>query len=189
LLKKYHREQILKSDFYVQGIKWTVDPLLPNNAYLNFAKLGCISNTYKINYYGDPDRDGVAIYAGVPTDRFLVEWPVHSDQVAQRVADYKIGRISLSKLLERSPAINEIDAENTSNRIVDELPAQFCVEVPAKWQILRINHIDIAKDWRLKFRDICVTAFREGFYAIDYHSLLSEGKRRNFYEFSKKKPE
>jgi predicted GNAT superfamily acetyltransferase len=50
---------------------WTYDPLEAKNANLNITKLGCICRTYIPNCYGEM-RDG--LNAGLPSDRFEVEW-------------------------------------------------------------------------------------------------------------------
>ena len=71
-MKKYHRTIAIESRHHIDRIRWTVDPLLPNNAYLNFTKLGGVCSKYYPNYYGDPSEIG--IYKGIPTDRFLLEW-------------------------------------------------------------------------------------------------------------------
>lgn len=184
-LKRYHRKMAIQSEHFVEGIKWTVDPLLPNNAYLNFAKLGCTCDTYKINYYGDPDRDGVEIYAGVPTDRFLVIWPIHNERTNNRMQDYHKDRVNMEQLLGRSPVINRIE-NDTCIYIEDQLPNQFTVEVPSDYQSLRRNSLEIAKDWRMKFREICVEVFGKAWEVFDYHSIVDQGSRRNFYEFKKK---
>ncbi len=64
-------------------ITWTFDPLETRNATLNFHKLGAVCNTYFPNLYGDM-RDG--LNAGLPSDRFQVDWWIASERVAQRLA-------------------------------------------------------------------------------------------------------
>ena len=50
-LKLAQRERVLTQG--VKHITWTFDPLQSLNAHLNFGKLGVISDTYKINFYGE----------------------------------------------------------------------------------------------------------------------------------------
>ncbi len=57
-----------------QGINlmtWTYDPLEAKNANLNINRLGCICRTFIENCYGEMSD---ALNAGLPTDRFEVEW-------------------------------------------------------------------------------------------------------------------
>lgn len=58
---------------------WTVDPLEARNARLNIGKLGCICRTYLVNCYGLMNDE---LNAGIPSDRFEVEWWLDRD--AQR---------------------------------------------------------------------------------------------------------
>jgi len=183
-LKQYHRQQALQSPYPVQAVQWTVDPLLPNNAYLNFAKLGGYCDIYKINYYGDPDSDGVEIYAGVPTDRFKLTWPIHARRVARRMEDYKPDRLTYIQLLEQVSPINHIqDFEYEGSTQVPEDVSRFLVEVPVDYQYIRRHAIDKAMDWRLKFREICLTALEQDFVVADYHHVTDNGTPHNFYEF------
>ena len=96
-MKKVHRDIALKSEVKINKIVWTVDPLLTNNSYLNFSKLGGVCSTYYPNYYGDAGE--VGIYNGIDTDRFLLEWPIHDERVERRMDDFHVDRIDISTLL------------------------------------------------------------------------------------------
>ncbi|MDD2922793.1 MAG: GNAT family N-acetyltransferase, partial [Anaerolineales bacterium] len=63
-------------------ITWTYDPLLSRNAYLNIAKLGAVCSMYRQSEYGDM-RDG--LNAGLPSDRFQVDWWVNTPRVERRL--------------------------------------------------------------------------------------------------------
>lgn len=183
-LKKYHREIALKSEILINSIVWTVDPLLTNNSYLNFSKLGGACSTYYSDYYGD--QEGVGIYKGLPSDRFLIEWNIRSDKVSRRMNDYKVDRIDLNALLERSSPINLLENHRFVLKKSFNPRKSFSVEVPANFQHLKKEYIDIAKDWRLKFREICMEYFDIGWEISDFHSFLTHDIRRNYYEFTKK---
>ena len=79
-LKLAQREHVLAQG--IDLITWTFDPLETRNATLNFHKLGAICNTYLPNLYGEM-RDG--LNAGLPSDRFQVDWWIASERVAQRL--------------------------------------------------------------------------------------------------------
>jgi len=64
-------------------ITWTYDPLLSRNAYLNIAKLGAVCNMYRRSEYGEM-RDG--LNAGLPSDRFQVDWWIHTRRVERRLS-------------------------------------------------------------------------------------------------------
>ncbi|MDH5402003.1 MAG: hypothetical protein OEY49_05895 [Candidatus Heimdallarchaeota archaeon] len=184
-LKEYHRNIALQNKYPINQIQWTVDPLLPNNAYLNFTKLGCVCSTYKVDYYGDPNSDSVGIYAGVPTDRFLVQWFIRDERVDRRMNDYTIDRVSLEKLLVRSPSINFINHDAWIS-LDNKVENSFTVEVPSNYQLIRQTNLSLANDWRIKLRDVCVNYFQDGWEVLDYHSFKDGDIRRNFYEFRRK---
>ena len=184
-LKKAHRRIALNSEHIVNFIEWTVDPLLPNNAFLNFSKLGGICRKYYVDYYGDASAFG--LYRGLPTDRFLVEWPIRSERAERRIKDYKKDRVSKEELLKRSPPINNIKDDRwvSLDRDIDSLRS-FSVQVPADFQRLRKEKLQIAIDWRIRFRDISQKTLGKGWVIIDYHSFKEDDKRTNFYEFIRK---
>lgn len=184
-MKKVHREIALESEVHINKIVWTVDPLLTNNSYLNFAKLGGVCSTYYPNYYGDPEE--VGIYKGIPTDRFLLEWPIHEARVVKRMKDFRADRISKDTLLERSPIINKIIKERFKELDSVTISNHFSVEVPADYQFLKDTSLEIALDWRMEFRKICEENFNSNWEIIDFHSFQEDGKRRNYYEFAKKR--
>ena len=186
-LKKAHRKLALASSHRVDNILWTVDPLLPNNAYLNFAKLGAVCSKYYVDYYGSAEDFG--LYAGLPTDRFLITWPIRSKRVERRMKNYREDRVSEQDLLNNSPCINTIrNNEWIETREYNGMES-FTVQVPANFQWLRQYKLDIALQWRFKFRDLCLKAIENGYHVIDYHSFSEKDLRRNYYEFSVNLPE
>lgn len=183
-MKKVHREIALQSEVRINSIVWTVDPLLTNNSYLNFAKLGGVCSTYYPNYYGDPEE--VGIYKGIPTDRFLLEWYIGTEKVERRMKDFKSDRIDKETMLQRSPVINKIEDDRFKALDNPTFTNMFCVEVPSDYQALKNNSLEIAIEWRMEFRRICQDNFEDGWEIIDFHSFQKDNKRRNYYEFAKK---
>ncbi|MHA2401703.1 MAG: GNAT family N-acetyltransferase [Candidatus Kariarchaeaceae archaeon] len=182
-LKKAHRDIALSSPYNIEVINWTVDPLLANNAFLNFAKLGCECNTYYENYYGDPEA--VGIYRGVPTDRFFVKWYLNADRVKLRMDDYRSDRIDKETLLSRSPNVNQI-RDNTwiSTHAISEL-SHFTIQIPSDYQKMKDVSLELAIDWRLKFRKLCQRVFALGWKVVDFHSFAGTQERENYYEYIK----
>jgi predicted GNAT superfamily acetyltransferase len=68
-LKQAQRERALGMG--VGEMTWTFDPLQSRNAHFNFAKLGVVSETYKVDFYG-PETSSVLHRNG--TDRLWVRW-------------------------------------------------------------------------------------------------------------------
>lgn len=68
-LKLAQRDAVLTQG--INLITWTYDPLEARNAALNIRKLHCICRIYWRNMYGEMSDN---LNAGLPTDRFEVEW-------------------------------------------------------------------------------------------------------------------
>ena len=100
--------------------------------------------------------------------------------------DYKVDRIDLNTLLERSQTMNIIENDRFILKVPFNLRKSFSVEVPANFQNLKVKSIEIAREWRLTFRDICIKYFNTEWEISDFHSFASHGIRRNYYEFTQK---
>lgn len=85
-LKQAQRERALAMG--VHEMTWTFDPLQSRNAHFNFAKLGVLAETYKVDFYG-PETSSVLHRNG--TDRLWVRWMLDSRRVRDRIAG-KSGR-------------------------------------------------------------------------------------------------
>ncbi|MHB8748353.1 MAG: hypothetical protein ACYDBJ_04100, partial [Aggregatilineales bacterium] len=68
-MKRFQYEYVRAQE--IELITWTFDPLEGVNASLNIRKLRTVARTYYQNLYGNMD-DGHN--AGLPSDRFEVEW-------------------------------------------------------------------------------------------------------------------
>lgn len=77
-IKRFQYEYVLKQG--IDLITWTFDPLEGVNANLNIAKLRTVTRTYYPNLY-DVMLD--SLNAGIPTDRFEVEWWIRHPHVTQ----------------------------------------------------------------------------------------------------------
>ncbi|MHA2365420.1 MAG: GNAT family N-acetyltransferase [Candidatus Hodarchaeales archaeon] len=194
-LKKVHREIALdQKNPSIEAIEWTVDPLLPNNAFLNFRKLGVICNVYYDDYYGIADE--VGIYPSLPTDRLLVEWFLNSKRVCQRFDSEKTLTAPFNSTEEFLNIIKPITDSTFENNIlkcpnifdIDKLKPEeinVSVEVPAQFLLDTNTSKKWAKDWRLYFRKLCHTFFQKKFFLVDYFSFIDDNTRRNFYVFTK----
>ncbi|MBZ5534354.1 MAG: acetyltransferase [Acidobacteriia bacterium] len=89
-LKLEQRADAIQRGFRL--VEWTFDPLELKNAYFNIEKLGAIVRHYSPNHYG---MTSSRLQAGLPTDRLIAEWWLHSDRV-KRI----LGEIPAKKDLE-----------------------------------------------------------------------------------------
>jgi predicted GNAT superfamily acetyltransferase len=62
----------------IRLIEWTFDPLEIKNAFLNIHKLGVVSRSYFVDFYGVSSS---RLQGGLPTDRLLAEWELDSPPV------------------------------------------------------------------------------------------------------------
>ncbi len=100
-MKWRQREDALARGFEL--MEWTFDPLEIKNSYLNLQRLGAIARRYLPNYYG-PSQS--ALQAGLPTDRLVAEWWLHSRRVRKCLA----GESEEFEIKERVPVPGEIYA-------------------------------------------------------------------------------
>ncbi len=181
----------------IDRIIWTFDPLLSRNAYLNIARLGGVCSTYRINYYGEM-RD--RLNAGLPSDRFEVDWWVNSRRVTTRLsktprptldlAHFLAGGVeiilksSLSKDGNPVPQLHDNFKELTNT---EPPPKMFLLEIPSDFQTLREKDSSLALDWRMKTRSCFQTLFRSGYLVTDLIHLVDAGEERferSFYVLS-----
>jgi predicted GNAT superfamily acetyltransferase len=152
-------------------ITWTYDPLLSRNAYLNIAKLGAVCNTYRRAEYGDM-RDG--LNAGLPSDRFQVDWWVNTRRVERRLGKHprrplKLDNFSKAKL---QPLYTPY---STTSHLLHP-PEHFSplegklalAEIPSDFIALKESDFALARDWRFFSREIFETAFAAGYLITDF---------------------
>ena len=165
-LKRRQRDVVL-----AQGITlmtWTFDPLQSRNARLNLRKLGAVCHTYARNLYGTmSDR----LNAGVPSDRFEVEWHLASRHVEARLARAEPEPDLATLLAEGVPVLNP-----ASLGAADDAPAPVCcdpsgarvlIRFPTNIQALKMTRPAEALTWRMQVRDLCERSFAAGYTITD----------------------
>jgi predicted GNAT superfamily acetyltransferase len=143
----------------VELICWTYDPLEPVNARLNIGRLRAIARRYSRNHYGEM----AGINAGLPSDRFEVEWWLQSSRVRAALD----GRPPLPHGLPSFAATlrHELPAPYEDSLPLDGSPLE--VEVPASFQQLKQRDKGLALQWRLASRAWFEQAFACGYAAVD----------------------
>src|SRR5579859_3473327 len=66
----------------ITNMTWTFDPLRSLNAHLNFSKLGVISDSYRVDFYG-PQTSSHLHTNG--TDRLWLTWRMADSRVSERL--------------------------------------------------------------------------------------------------------
>ena len=169
-LKAAQRQMLLKQG--LDHATWTFDPLETRNANLNLHKLGGVSSTYLRNVYGEMD-DG--LNAGLPTDRFLVDWWVASEWVRSRI-DEKVFLPSLSEWLEQGIKVLNAPTRNRDGHLVPIIPRSsgdafedryYLLEFPTNIQAIKQTDLGLAYAWRMHSQAIFELAFARGYHAVD----------------------
>lgn len=151
----------------LQEMTWTFDPLQSKNAHFNFLKLGVVSHTYKINFYG-PETSSPLHRNG--TDRLWVRWPLASRRVQERIQG-KDKRAELLDILSRlsplirfngdgRPARTDVQTAVSRQRVAIEIPSDIG-EVERKDPAL-------AQEWREATRWAFTEALKAGFIVAEF---------------------
>lgn len=176
----------------IEIITWTYDPLLSTNSYLNIAKLGAICNTYHRDYYGDMVDD---LNAGIPSDRFEVQWWLKSRRVGARMTDNPRPRLDLAHYLAGETPIINSTRLNPAGFVVPEQdrmdtledpgtrPSLVLFEIPTDFQGMRDTDLELAQEWRMYSRIIFELFFGHGYLATDF--IYTGGNpARSYFLFS-----
>jgi predicted GNAT superfamily acetyltransferase len=168
-LKLGQRERALA--MRIQEITWTFDPLQSKNAHLNFTKLGVISNSYKVDFYG-PETSSMLHRNS--TDRLWVSWPLTSRRVRDRL-EGKNNRSELLDLLSRLLPLIQFNGEGKPVRtdLAAALARQrIAIEIPS--DILSVEHKDpeLAREWRVATRWAFVEALKSGFFVAEFCRMV-----------------
>lgn len=165
-------------------ITWTYDPLVSRNAYLNIAKLGTICNTYRRSEYGDM-RDG--LNAGLPSDRFQVDWWLNTRRVERRLGKRSRGTLKLDQFFKAD--LQPLYAPHTGPENLLHPPEHvphlsgslLLTEIPSDFLALKAADFALARDWRFFTRELFETAFAAGYLVTDFVFDQTGGTKRSLY--------
>jgi len=150
-------------------ITWTFDPLESRNARLNIHKLGATCQTYLQDLYGNL---GDALNAGLPSDRFRVDWRIGSDHVADRLRGDWAGHAA-----EGIPIINPAlpgDLPRPAQKTLPIAGDQLLIQIPARFQAIKLADSDLGLAWREHTRALFEAAFAAGYTVVDL--LFEDGQ-------------
>jgi len=165
-------------------ITWTFDPLLSRNAHLNISKLGAVCSTYRESEYGEL-RDG--LNAGLPSDRFQVDWWINSRRVEKRLSKrprptLKLAHIARSGL---RPLYTPLFSDAGRMRPPEHMPPfedrLLLVEIPTNFMEIKAKEFSLARDWRFFSRELFETAFAKNYIVTDFVFDANEGSPRGMY--------
>lgn len=175
-LKLAQRRRLL-DDGLMKRVTWTYDPLQRVNGILNIHRLGATCSRYIPNLYGAMED---TLNAGMPTDRFEVDWIIDSPRVEHALSTQRAdppwsGSRSgnLLRVSTRAVVGSEVRAPVEQIPAVDGRP--FALPLPAPLSELRKQGAKLVQAWRLFLREACQNAFEAGYYVVDCVSLDGAG--------------
>jgi predicted GNAT superfamily acetyltransferase len=164
-LKLAQREKVLA--LKIREMTWTFDPLQSKNAHLNFAKLGVISQSYRIDFYG-PSTSSVLHQNS--TDRLWVRWPMASRRVQQRLLGQDQRAETLDTLSRLIPLIRfNGDGRPERTDLSAALSRQrIAIEIPSDIGSIEGKDIVLARFWRDETRWAFTEALKGGFFVAEF---------------------
>jgi len=161
-LKQAQRERALAIG--IREMTWTFDPLQSRNAHFNFFKLGVVSDSYKVDFYG-PETSSILHRNG--TDRLWVRWILSSRRVRDRLTsgsatrNARVETLDALKLL--APLVRFDPSGNPARANLAEALARQRLSIEIPGDILAVERTDmgLAREWR----DATRWAFREALKA------------------------
>jgi predicted GNAT superfamily acetyltransferase len=174
-LKLAQRDRVLAlriNDAYgnpvrIQEMTWTFDPLQSKNAHLNFSRLGAISTSYKVDFYG-PETSSILHRNG--TDRLWVTWPLTSRRVQERIQGKENRTTILDALSTLTPLIQfNGDGKPIPTDLTAALNRQrVAIEIPSEIGQVERKDPGLAREWRLQTRWAFMEALQAGFIVGEF---------------------
>ena len=184
-LKLTQRDRALEQG--INRMTWTFDPLQSLNAHFNFAKLGVIADTYKVNFYGE-SASGFLLQIGMGTDRLWVTWLLDSERVLERLRKQDCRGASIATL-EGVSRLVRVAPENTPQLATstDVLSEKYlAIEIPADINSLQRASPALGAKWREATRGVFSDAFAAGYFVEDFYGLTRNDRPLGTYLLSRR---
>ncbi len=161
-LKLAQREKALAMG--VRTITWTFDPLQARNAHFNFAKLGVISDLYKVEFYG---RESTSYLHQNGTDRLWVSWFLDSDRVNQKLSP------AAESAAATPPETFLVRCDENWHPLRGELSSALStksvgIQIPSEITPIEEKDSALAWEWRLATRWGFSECLKAGFFVADF---------------------
>ncbi len=166
-LKQAQRERAMAMG--VHEMTWTYDPLQSRNAHFNFSKLGVLSDTYKVDFYGPETSSMLHRNA---TDRLWVRWILNARRVRDRLAakntNLRAETIDTMRLL--APLVRFDPSGKPARADLASSLARQRVSIEIPGDILEVEQADmgLAREWREATRWAFSEAIKAGFVVAEF---------------------
>lgn len=151
----------------ITEMTWTFDPLRSLNAHLNFSKLGVVSDSYQVDFYG-PQTSSHLHTNG--TDRLWVTWRMAESRVHDRLN----GRGKLAEVVDALKHLDPLvrfngDGKPAEGNLAAALSRQrIAIEIPRDMDRIELTNKELAHEWRLATRSAFTGALRAGFMVKEF---------------------
>lgn len=173
-LKLAQRERALRAGFNV--MTWTFDPLQCINAHLNFAKLGVVSDEYKINFYGEQSSSFLHQNG---TDRLWLTWPLSSARVNSIVNGVEPEGVVVPALT--LVLVSEGDAPVMNDQVPTTERPPLAIEIPGNISDIARRDLDLSIRWREATRSAFLKALSQGYLVTEFHRCTRNGIELGYY--------
>ena len=175
-LKLAQRDKALEKG--IDRITWTFDPLQALNAHLNFARLGVISDHYKVNYYGQTS----SFLHRTGTDRLWVTWLLNSERVKKRLDGVPA---NLAKDIESATTLLAVSDSGNPVLNNESRGGSVVIEIPGNINELMLERNDLAVRWREASRQAFLSALDAGYTVIEFYRSERSGRAVGSYVASR----
>ena len=165
-LKLAQRAQALDQDIHLA--RWTFDPLVARNAWLNLGKLGAVADRFERNFYG---AMGDSLNVGERSDRFVVRWDLDREPGALQTPPADAPVILARSGDPERPAPQPSGSSRTG---------AGWVEIPPDHSVLRASDPGLGTAWRDAVADAVAQLMERGAVGIAFD------KGRSAYLFGKR---
>ncbi len=154
----------------VELVTWTFDPLEARNAHVNLHRLGAVARHYSRDHYGAMED---ALNAGLPTDRFEVEWRLRDRRVTERLAAAPPEH--RAEEARRSGSVMLVEAHGRERGYPEPLLVEKAepgrpalIGIPSNFQDLKRADRSLAAAWRTVTRSAFEAALGSGLVGTDF---------------------
>ncbi len=151
----------------IKEMTWTFDPLRSTNAHLNFSKLGVISDSYRVDFYGAQTSSHLHTNG---TDRLWVTWRMDAIRVRDRLNGKNFAPEVIDALRHVEPMVrfngNGYPAEGDLTAGLSR--RRVAIEIPGDMDRIEREDHELARKWRLSTRKVFTEALRAGFLVTEF---------------------
>lgn len=165
LLKLAQREKAL--GLGITELTWTFDPLRSRNAHLNFSKLGAISTSYRVDFYGSATTSPLHANG---TDRLWVRWRISEGRIGERLRGKAVRSEVLDSLAHLPPLVRfNGDGVPVEGDLAQALRRQrISIEIPGDIERIESEDRELARRWRLATRRAFTASLEHGFVVTEF---------------------